>query len=111
MAAAERSRECGEVLVVSFIGDTPWPCSTVYCDSGRRYDWDFVRGLSVVVAVRPGVVVADALHQILEATDTIKGSYPVLVDVDAQEVACVVHGRPVGLWQIKRGSALWQQYF
>lgn len=111
MAAAERSRECGEVLVVSFIGDTPWACSTVYCDSGRRYDWDFVRGLSVVVAVRPGVVVADALHQILEATDTIKGGYPVLVDVDAQEVACVVHGRPVGLWQIKRGSALWQQYF
>lgn len=111
MAAADRARERGDALVVSFVGDTPWALPTVYCDSGKRYAWEFARGLHAVVAVRPGVVVLDALRQILDTTDTIGQGYPVLVDLDAQEVACVVHGRPVGLWQIKRGSALWLQYF
>lgn len=112
MAAAARARERDEPLVVSFVGDVPWANETVYCDSGRRYAWDFMRGLHVIVAVCPGVDVLDALRSILERTDIIGGdSYPLLVDVAAREVACIVDGRPVGLWQIKRETDSWRQYF
>ena len=111
MAAVQRARERDEALVVSFVGDVPWPNETVYCDSGRRYDWDFMRGLHVVLAVRPAVDASDAMRAVLERTDTIWGTYPVLVDMDAQEVACIVHGQPVALWQVRRGTSLWQQYF
>ena len=112
MAAVARARERDEPLVVSFVGDVPWQNETVYCDSGRRYAWDFIRGLHVVVVVRPGVDALDALRSILERTDVVSGSsYPVLVDVDAKEVAFIVDGRPVALWQIKRGTSLWQHYF
>lgn len=111
VAAAERARARGDALVVSYVGDTPWALPTVYCDSGKRYAWECVRGLQVIVAVRPGVAVLDALREILDLADTIKRGYPVLVDLAAEEVACVVHGRPVGLWQVRRGTELWRDYF
>lgn len=111
IAAADRAREHGDSLVVSFVGDTPWRLPTVYCDSGKTYLWECVRGLQVIVAVRPGVAVLDALRELLALVDSATRGYPVLVDVDAREVACVVEGSPVGLWQVKRGTDLWRQYF
>jgi hypothetical protein len=122
LKAADQARSEGCALVVSFVGDTPWSNPTVYCDSGQRYDWRFLEGqhtpwgsfegMHTIVAVRPGVITLDALPEILER---MAGSeYPVLVDLHLQEVACIVDAVPplkVQLWQTRRGSGLWQQYF
>lgn len=109
--AAQTARDQRTPLLVSFIGDTPWQAPTVYCDSGVRYDWDFIKGLHVVVAVREGVDSSDALRAIFDHSDVIRIGYPVLIDVDTQEVACIVENNPLRLWQMIRGSDLWQQYF
>lgn len=119
LRAADTAREHGVPLVVSFIGDTEWSNPTVYCDSGKRYDWSFLEGphtpwgsfagLHTVIVVKPGVETLDALPQILARMAGI--DYPVLVDVEHQKVACVIEGPPVQLWQVRRGSVLWQQYF
>lgn len=110
LRAAETARERGVPLVISFVGDTEWPNPTVYVDGGKRYDWSFMRGLDTIIAVRPGIDSLDAVRQILAHTDTLKG-LPVVIDVEHQEVACVIEGPPVQLWQVRRGSVLWQQYF
>ena len=110
LAAAQRARERGERLVVSFVGDVPAWGPTVYADAGVRYDWAFLRGLQTAVVVSPGLNVLPALAGILEACDVMKG-YPVLIDIDAQEVACVVEGRPVGLWPMRRSSPWWLDLF
>lgn len=110
MRAADTARERNVPLVVSFVGDTDWPNPTVYVDGGKRYDWSFVKGLDTIIVVRPGIDSLDAVRQILAHTDTLKG-LPVVIDVEHQEVACVIEGPPVQLWQVRRGSVLWQQYF
>ena len=111
--AAEVARENQLPLVISFIGDTPWTNPTVYCDPGKRYDWSFVSSLNehTIIAVKTGAVLLDALRSILLRTDTLEIGYPVLLDVDLQEVACVVPGPPMSLWQVRRGATLWQHYF
>ena len=114
MTAVDRACAEGCPLVVSFVGDVPWSNPTVYCDSGHRYGWDFMRGLHCIVAVRPEVDAKDALQAILERGYTPQYGYPVLVDLKRQEVACIVEASPapkVQLWQTRRGSELWQQYF
>ena len=110
MRAVDHARERDVPLVISFVGDTEWPNPTVYVDGGKRYDWSFVRGLDTIIAVRPGIDSLEAVRQILAHTDTFKG-LPVVIDVEHQEVACVIEGPPVQLWQVRRGSVLWQQYF
>lgn len=114
LKAADQARNDASPLVVSFAGDVPWSNPTVYCDSGQRYDWDFMKGLHCIVVVKPGVDTKDALPAILERGYTDDFGYPVLVDLQQQEVACIVHAQPapnVQLWQTRRGSELWQQYF
>jgi hypothetical protein len=108
--AAQWAREQELPLVVSFVGDTPWSNPTVYCDSGVRYAWDFMAGLHAVLVVKPGVDARHAMREILMRSDLIRVGYPVLVDVESQEVACIVDGNPVGLWQVRHGSELWQHY-
>lgn len=109
--AAQLARDRGVPLLVSFIGDTPWAAPTVYADSGKRYAWSFIAGLHVVVVVRAGVDSTDALRSIFDHTDLVETGYPVLIDVDTQEAACVHENNPLKLWQMNRGSELWQQYF
>lgn len=112
-AAVERAKRQKVVLCASFVGDTPWPeVPTVYCDSGVQYDWEFVTALPlhVIVAVRQGVDANHAIRAIFDRSNIRRG-YPVLVDVDRQEVACIVDGDPYGLWQMKNGTDLWRLYF
>lgn len=111
VAAAQRAREQDVALIVSFVGDTAWSNPTVYCDSATRYDWSFFAGLHAVIVVKGGIDARHAMHEILERSDTIGVGYPVLLDVEAREAAMVVHGKPVNLWQVRRGTELWQQYF
>lgn len=114
LKAADQARVDACPLVVSFVGDVPWSNPTVYCDSGRRYSWDFMKGLHCIVAVGPEVDFKDALQAILERGYTDQYGYPVLVDLKQQEVACIVEASPapkVQLWPVRRGSELWQQYF
>lgn len=114
ITAAQIARDQAAPLIVSFIGDVRWANPTVYCDSGSRYDWSFVQTLveHTIVVVKAGVDTKDALAKILERSDTIRVGYPVLVDVDQQEVACVIDAFPkVKLWQARRDSPLWHHYF
>jgi hypothetical protein len=112
MRAVDIARERGEALVVSFIGDTPYPNPTVYCDSGVRYDWAFAEGLSVLVVARPGINTVDALDALVRYVTHIGGhDYPVLIDLKNEEAANVVDGWPLQLWQVRKGAPTWQQYF
>lgn len=102
-------------LFVSFVGDIPWIDPTIYCDPGVRYDWKAVlQGVAhVAVVSKPGIDLRDAPQAILEAADVIGIGYPVLIDVDLKDCACIVHGldgRPQ-LWTMKSSSPIWQQYF
>lgn len=109
--AAQFARDHDEALLISFVGNTEWANPTVYCDSGVRYDWDCFVGLHAVIVVRAGVDARHAMAEVLERSDTIAVGYPVLLDIEAREAAMVVHGKPMGLWQVRKGSTLWQQYF
>ena len=109
--AAQAARAGDEPLFVSFVGDIPWPSPTVYCDSGSRYDWAFLAGLLVFVVVRAGTDASGAPSAILANSDVAGKGYPMLVDLDQREVACIVHGRPIQLWQMKREHPVWQQLF
>lgn len=109
--AAQRARERGDALIVSFIGDTDWSSPTVYCDSGVRYDWSFFAGLHAVIVVKASIDARHAMREILERSDVIGVGYPVLLDVEAREAAMVVEGKPINLWQVRRGTGLWQQFF
>jgi hypothetical protein len=114
MPAVQRARDQGQPLGVSFIGDIPWAGPCIHVDGGQRYDWSFVAGLHTVLIVKPGIDCRLALREVLEHTDTIRIGYPVLVDVEAKAVANVVHGNGPGqvqLWQWRRESDLWQQFF
>jgi len=121
--AAESARAQKIPLFISFIGDLQryfclewvedrrWSNPMIYCDPGVRYDWSCVRGLCCVLVARPGVDIRDAAVEILGNVDVFREGYPVLIDFDSEEVACIVEGDPFNLWRIKRGSHLWQQYF
>lgn len=113
MAAVPWARDKQLSLVVSFVGDTPWPfLPTIYCDSGGVYGWDFVKTLPcpTIIAVKPGIDAVRAIRAIFERSNLMIG-YPVIADVENEEVACVVDGNPFGLWQVKRGTELWKLYF
>jgi hypothetical protein len=64
------ARENGEAILVSFMGATPWPGPTLYCEPGGRYEWKWLAGLLPVVVVNGPTDTADALHEILEVTNT-----------------------------------------
>lgn len=114
MRAAQQANQQGVPLVVSFVGDSPWQSPVIYCDGGVRYDWSWIPEMvkHTVIVTRPAIDIRHAAAAILGLTDTLLIGYPILVDVESKEVACVIesmHG--FLLWQVRRGTELWQQYF
>lgn len=119
-AAGRCRNETGKIvapLVVSFVGDveleTMRGLPTVYCDSGAEHDWACVAGLHAILLTKPGVDARHAMREILARTDCLDPGYPTLVDVEQQEVACIIHGvgKAVALWQVRRGTDLWHMHF
>lgn len=91
-----RGKRPADPLVVSFIGATDWPEPHVFCDPGVRYDWRFLLGLLVFVAVRPGLSVRDSLVDIFEVAKL----YPMLVDFENEQIAAVIDNKPLRLWKM-----------
>jgi len=100
-----------ESLIVSFVGQTKYANAHIFADSGVRYDWGFIADkVHAIIMVKPGIDASDAIRGIFDNSDPML-AYPTLVDVQAQHVACVIDGHPIRLWQTKRGSELWRQFF
>ena len=95
-------------VFVSYVGSLPVPNPTVYADSGQRYDWRFLRGLTVYIAVSAGIDASDAMRGAYAEMDS---DYPTVIDYERQQLACVVMTMPLQLWQVQRHSQLWQEHF
>lgn len=111
IGAVDRAREQDVPLVISFVGDSHLSNPTVFCDAGKRYDWSFIDGFLTIILFKPGMDLKDALPEILKRTDVIGRGYPVLLDVERKQAACVIEGTPVGFWQMRPDSELCQSYF
>jgi hypothetical protein len=119
LAAVQRARDREVALIISFVGDAPWPNPTVHCDPGVRYDWSFLDADDeCVVLVRPGLDVRHALGEIYRYT---RLSEPIVIDTEAREAAWLVQAErsplnpsgcwPVTFWPIRRDSETWCRYF
>lgn len=95
-------------VFVSYVGNLPVTNTAVYADSGKRYDWRFLRGLTVFIAVSAGVDASDAMRG---AWNEMAMDYPTVIDYERQQLACVVTVKPLQLWQVKRHSNIWQEHF
>lgn len=103
----ERVRKQGyrpaSTVIVSYLGETEWQGPHVFCESGKRYAWDWSRDLSIVIVLCPGV----------DATDAIRGCFwPMapnlltLIDVERMAVAHVLGLLPKPrLWHLADVSA------
>ena len=87
-----RGMRPADVVVVSFVGKVPWQLPTVYVDKkneqradGADYDWRFLRGLPVVIAVGPGVAARDDIAAIYGEAML----YPTLVDLRRRRMASI----------------------
>lgn len=109
-ARAEGMRPAGMVLV-SLVGDTLWPDTTVYADPGKRYDWTFLIGLPAAIVVRPGIDAEWTIRDVFEVTLPFRAGYPWLVDIEREQLAAVVHNCPIRLWHVKRGGEVWKGWF
>lgn len=99
----------GETVIASFIGSTNFAEPHVFCGSGVRYDWRFLRGLQVAIVVKPGIDAQHAMRSVFELTEP----YPTLVDVERQVVGSLVDriGGGLKLWPRRRGSEAWRALF
>ena len=90
----------GDAVVVSFLGDVWRPRNpTVFVDSGRRYDWAWLRGLAVIVAVDRRLDCMPVVRDVAEATHPWPQGYVTMVEPDAGIVAAVLAWTPaVKLW-------------
>lgn len=109
-ARAEGLRPAG-MVVVSLVGDTPWPETTVYADPGKRYDWGFLTGLPTAIVVRPGMDAMPTIRAVFEASLPFGAGYPWLVDVERQQLSSVVEVAPLKLWPTSRGGHYWRGWF
>lgn len=109
-ARAEGMRPAG-MVVVSLVGDVPWPETTVYAEPGKRYDWRFLAGLPVAIVVRPGIEALRTIAEIFDLTVPLRGGYPWLVDIERRQLSSVVESSPLKLWPTKRGGDYWQGWF
>lgn len=109
-ARANGMRPAGMVLV-SLIGDVPWPETTVYADPASRYDWRFLVGLPAAIVVRPGIDAMATIRAVFEASLPHGGGYPWLVDAERRELSSVVEVSPLKLWPTRRGGSYWQGWF
>lgn len=101
-----------ECVVVSFVGQTDIAHPHVFPESGVEYDWEFLRGAHVVVAVKPGINARHALGAIYDAKgDNPLAPYPSLIDTERQQLSMIVGARPLALWHVKRETELWNTYF
>lgn len=105
-----------ECVVVSFVGQTDIGHPHVFPESGVEYDWGFLGGAHVVVAVKPGINARHALSAVFDAvTDapewTPSAPYPSLIDTERQQLSMIVGTRPLALWHVKRDTDLWNTYF
>lgn len=96
LAAREQHKRPELPVIVSYVGDLNTPCPVVYADSGKRYDWDFLTGLSTAIAVRDGIDATDAIRGLFERMSM---AYPVLFDAERKQCASVVRVRPKVLLQ------------
>jgi hypothetical protein len=95
-------------VFVSYVGSLPVSNRVVYAESGKRYDWRFLHGLTVFIAVSSGIDASDAMQG---AWNEMAMDYPTVIDYERQQLACVVMVKPLQLWQVKRNSSIWQEHF
>ncbi len=96
---------------MSLVGPLAWPNPTVYADPATAYDWRFLAGLNAFIVVRPGINARAAICGIYSVLLTSGIGYPMLVDVENQQAACVVSASPITLWQLRRDSSMWKEIF
>lgn len=110
-----RARESGMrpagMVLVSLIGDTPWPETTVYAEPGKRYDWAFLTGLPAAIVVRPGIDAMPTIRGVFDVTLPYRGGYPWLVDVEREQVSSVVDVSPLKLWATEPEGATRRAWF
>lgn len=95
-------------VFISYVGDIPSPNPTVYCDSGVRYEWNWLSGLTTYVAVKAGVNATDAF---CAAWLHMRMVCPTLIDYEREQLACIVLVNPLRLWQVRRDSHIWRDHF
>ena len=110
LRAATRASADACPLVVSFVGQTHLANPHVFADPGTMHDWRPCAGLETIIALRPGLPIADALCELLALANVFL-AYPVLMDVERRQIASLVHGRPIAIWPVTDGSSEWQRYF
>lgn len=94
-------------IVISFAGKLDWGNPIVYAKPGITYDWRFVYGLAVIVAVVPGIDVRDPIEAIYREAML----YPTLVDVQRRRMASILEIRPYRLWPITDRHPSWKELF
>lgn len=77
----------------------------VFPVEGVRYDWKFLSGCEVHVVVAPGI---DA-EAVIRAVAEVCAPYLGVVDTQQKKIAYVVENGK--LWQLRTGSAQWQEWF
>lgn len=108
--AVDQAREKDISLVISLVGSTGFANPHVFIDPGQRYDWSFLGTghLHCLVATRRGIDSMEAVRAAWSVCQPIK-AYPTLIDIEQQEVSFITDGYE--LWQVRKGTGLWRQYF
>jgi hypothetical protein len=99
------------MVVVSLVGDVPWPETTVYADPCKRYDWAFLTGLPAAIVVRPGIHAEQTIRDVFEVTLPMRGGYPWLIDIERKQMASVIENNPIRLWHVMSGGETWRSWF
>lgn len=99
----------GDLVVVSFVGQTRYPEPHLYCNSGRRYDLRVLANLNAAVVVRPGIGAGQVLADLAHLTRDL----PILIDVERQIRAEVIEstGGALKLWPSAQGGRAWLECF
>lgn len=56
-----------EIVLIDLAGKSDWPNPTVYADPSKRYCWDWIKGLSVVVLINASTRLGTILSDIEDA--------------------------------------------
>jgi hypothetical protein len=96
-------------VVVSFVGKTAIDAPHVFVDSGRRYDWSALAGLSAFIVVTKGVDARHAMVDLYRISEI--GRTPQLIDFDAKMMAWIVSADPLTLDPQRVGSLPWVNLF
>lgn len=99
------------MVVVSLVGDVPWPEATVYADPGKRYDWAFLTGLPAAIVVRPGIDAEQTIRDVFDVTLPMRGGYPWLIDIEREQMAAVIENNPIRLWHVRSEGEIWKGWF